>query len=191
MSIGRRVALAVAAVILIAVSVGSVGVGAATAPTSSTSSTSPISFPSRWVHLSTRPALPDATFTLDGVSYTTGVSGTVQIPTSSLTNIDQRLGFVSVVNAPLTRVNFDRFEAGPEVALTRTVVAVFDMSRFLHVTTIPALPNASFVLDGTSHTTGKDGTVLIETNRLTNLGARLKFDSVSTGPDAWPASFDS
>ena len=169
-----------------AVSVGSVGAVAATAPTASTSSTSPISFPSRWVYLTTRPALPDATFTLDGVAYSTGTDGTVRIPTSKLTSLDQRLGFVSVVNAPLTRANFDRFEAGPADR-----PHTHGRRGVRHVT-VPARRHdprpAERLLRARWHAVhnreGRDGPHRDEPPDQSRPALAFKFDTVSTGPDA-------
>ncbi len=172
--IARRVTVGLVAVLVTVLAMGFVPVGAASP------SPWPPTSPYRWVNLTTRPALPNATFTLDGVAYTTGPDGTVVIPTSTLTGLEQRLSFVSVVDAPLTHAIFSHFEAQPEIAYSRTVVAAFDMSRFLHIRTLPALPRATFLLDGTSYTTGADGTVTVATDRLSDLDHRLKFDTLVT-----------
>ena len=85
--------------------------------------------PPRLVHLTTRPALPAATFVFDGVSYTTGADGTVTILTTHLTDLDQRLALrLGRRRSPNTSAHFDHFEARPELDDTREVVAVFDMS---------------------------------------------------------------
>jgi len=135
-----------------------------------------------FVHLTTRPALPNATVSLDGVPYTTGADGTVTIPTTALNNLDQRLTFVSVVTDPLTQADFVRFEAPPQSGNTREAIAVFTIPRFLQLTTIPPLPNTTFSLDGVPYTTGADGTVTISTSALNNLDQRLKFVSAATDP---------
>jgi hypothetical protein len=152
-------------------------VGASLLPGRAHAATTP---PPRWLRLTTQPVLPRATFTFDGAQYTTGSDGSVLIMTTDLTNVEQRLSFNSIVDAPRTSAHFDHFVSLPEHNLLRQVIAVFDMSRYVHVVTVPALPAATFVLDGVAHTTGADGTATIDTTNLINIAQRLAFKSVVT-----------
>ena len=131
--------------------------------------------PPKLVHLTTRPSLPDTTFTLDGVALHDGRRRHRHHPDHrarpTSTNASRSCRSSPI---PLTKAHFDHFEFPPAADNVREVVAVFDVSRFLHLTTIPLLPNTTFSLDGVAYTTGADGTVTIATTALINLDQRLK-----------------